>query len=623
MAFLLPYSKVHPQRTWTMEETKIPSQRSWAVQEAKIPHRPNSPSRVSRPKRKKDLSGAVVVNPSFLRRNNEPEETIEEEIEVQLMEPPRAFQCPKRVARKENLNVMREHQCFVKNVEESKSSEKPSPRSKIYGVMLTTVVVVSMVSFLLIVLFLCGFIGIRNCPCGDRQELSGTRRSQSVGGADEVGKISENKTAWERRLFLLMEQRIEERELKLREETNTSKTLIESLKVQLQEQRLSQENKTKDLSVRLELTQRELKSLKVQLTVRTVALWNSQNSTLAELDKLKTVWTAVNITAEKTSNLTDKVDREFKKVRRTVSETSKNLTKLTSSTKDLKLEIEDEIKTLWLNLNQSNKYSRTLKNYMQSFKENVTHHSHKLEARIEKEEQNSNNTKIVTDKHLTKIQNLEILMNVTRHEAEKANWQHSTALWSAGNFTLKEFHRVWTAVNASQAVLSKKLRKVRNNFARKLNQSIVLLQSSDSSLFASMAGINATITEKVNSVSKMMGPIGPRGFNGSQGPPGPMGSIGPAGPSGTGDLSTCQYRTKNEKEISGSKTTITALSEPDDKRVIGVTCSADYEAENNLFSRMDNTRTYSCNCRRTPAPPGVLNTGNKCFIHYWECPLKT
>ncbi|KAK2567656.1 hypothetical protein P5673_008509 [Acropora cervicornis] len=542
MAFLLPYSKVHPQRTWTMEETKIPSQRSWAVQEAKIPHRPNSPSRVSRPKRKKDLSGAVVVNPSFLRRNNEPEETIEEEIEVQLMEPPRAFQCPKRVARKENLNVMREHQCFVKNVEESKSSEKPSPRSKIYGVMLTTVVVVSMVSFLLIVLFLCGFIGIRNCPCGDRQELSGTRRSQSVGGADEVGKISENKTAWERRL--------------LREETNTSKTLIESLKVQLQEQRLSQENKTKDLSVRLELTQRELKSLKVQLTVRTVALWNSQNSTLAELDKLKTVWTAVNITAEKTSNLTDKVDREFKKVRRTVSETSKNLTKLTSSTKDLKLEIEDEIKTLWLNLNQSNKYSRTLKNYMQSFKENVTHHSHKLEARIEKEEQNSNNTKIVTDKHLTKIQNLEILMNVTRHEAEKANWQHSTALWSAGNFTLKEFHRVWTAVNASQAVLSKKLRKVRNNFARKLNQSIVLLQSSDSSLFASMAGINATITEK-------------------------------------------------------------------DKRVIGVTCSADYEAENNLFSRMDNTRTYSCNCRRTPAPPGVLNTGNKCFIHYWECPLKT
>lgn len=36
------------------------------------------------------------------------------------------------------------------------------------------------------------------------------------------------------------------------------------------------------------------------------------------------------------------------------------------------LQIEDEIKTLWLNLNQSHKYSRTLKNYMQSFKENVS-----------------------------------------------------------------------------------------------------------------------------------------------------------------------------------------------------------------------------------------------------------
>ncbi|XP_044185144.1 uncharacterized protein LOC114957841 isoform X4 [Acropora millepora] len=598
MAFLLPYSKVHPQRTWTMEETKIPSQRSWAVQEAKIPHRPNSPSRVSRPNRKKDLSGAVVVNPSFLRRNNEPEETIEEEIEVQLMEPPRVFQCPKRVARKENLNVMREHQCFVKNVEESKSSEKPSPRSKIYGVMLTTVVVVSIVSFLLIVLFLCGFIGIRNCPCGDRQELSGSRRSQSVGGADEVGKNSENKTAWERRLFLLMEQRIEERELK--------------------------ENKTKDLSIRLELTQRELKSLKVQLTVRTVALWNSQNSTLAELDKLKTVWTAVNITAEKTSNLTDKVDREFKKVRRTVSETSKNLTKLTSSTKDLKLEIEDEIKTLWLNLNQSNKYSRRLKNYMQSFKENVTHHSQKLEARIEKEEQNSNNTKIVTDKHLRKIQNLEILMNVTRQEAEEANWQHSTALWSAGNFTLKEFLRVWTTVNASQAVFSQELRKVRNNFARKLNQSTVLLKSSDSSLFASIAGINATITEKVNNVSKMMGPIGPRGFNGSQGPTGPTGSIGPAGPKGTGDLSTCQYQTLEDEETPGSKTVIIKLNEPSGKRVIGVTCSADYVAEKNLSSRFQNSiQQYFCTCKTEIAYQAKLRKKGSCSMHYWQCPLRS
>ena len=36
------------------------------------------------------------------------------------------------------------------------------------------------------------------------------------------------------------------------------------------------------------------------------------------------------------------------------------------------LQIEDEIKTLWLNLNQSNKYSRRLKNYMQLFKENVS-----------------------------------------------------------------------------------------------------------------------------------------------------------------------------------------------------------------------------------------------------------
>ena len=69
----------------------------------------------------------------------------------------------------------------------------------------------------------------------------------------------------------------------------------------------SQENKTRDLSHRLELTQRELKSFKNQLNVRTVALWNSQNSTLAELDKLKAVWTEINTTVEKTFNFPDKV----------------------------------------------------------------------------------------------------------------------------------------------------------------------------------------------------------------------------------------------------------------------------------------------------------------------------
>ena len=72
------------------------------------------------------------------------------------------------------------------------------------------------------------------------------------------------------------------------------------------------------------------------------------------------------------------------------------------------------------------------------------------------------------DKHFKKIQSLEILMNITRHEAEKANWQHSTTLWSAGNFTVNEFRRVWTAVNVTEAVLSRKIGKVRNNFARKV-----------------------------------------------------------------------------------------------------------------------------------------------------------
>ena len=73
---------------------------------------------------------------------------------------------------------------------------------------------------------------------------------------------------------------------------------------------------------------------------------------------------------------------------------------------------------------------------------------------------------LLQDNYFKKTQKLENLANLTCHEAEEPNWQHSTALWSAGNFTVKEsFRRVWTVVSPLQVVFSQKVGRLRNNFA--------------------------------------------------------------------------------------------------------------------------------------------------------------
>ncbi|XP_068683508.1 uncharacterized protein [Montipora foliosa] len=158
-------------------------------------------------------------------------------------------------------------------------------------------------------------------------------------------------------------------------------------------------------------------------------------------------------------------------------------------------------------------------------------------------------------------------MNATREEAKEANLEHLTALWSAGNLTMKEFRRVWSTVNASQVVLLEKLRKVRSNFTQQLNLTAMILRSSDASLFASLKHMNLTITEKVNNVSKMAGPIGPRGFNGSRGAPGLAGSAGPPGPKGSGDFSKCQYKTSRGEISPGSTVVSTYVDKPNVKTI--------------------------------------------------------
>ncbi|XP_068683469.1 uncharacterized protein [Montipora foliosa] len=603
-----------------MEETKIPAQRTWTVEETKIPHRPNSGNRKPRPSLRRDFRGAMVINPSFQRFKNEPVETVkEDEVEVQLMESPQMSHRPHRVAiKRENINVTRECQWDMKSIQDSNSSEKPSFRPKIIRIITMVICMASVSSLILTVLMLSGSLGATNCSCKFSQEGEDARAFMPP-DEDDV----ENRTAWEKRLILYIEQRNEEKDKKFLEETKNLTTQLKMLKLELRNQKMSQENKTRDLSLRLELTQLELKSVKLQLSVKTAALWKSQNSTAFEVDKLQSVWTAINSTAEKTSNLTAVVDQEFKNVKKKINATNENLTKLTSSVKDLKLKIDEKMETIWLNVNQSKKCCKNLTTFFHLFKAKVTYRSLKLEARIGREEQNSNSTKLVTDKHYKKIKDLEYLMNATREEAKEANLEHLTALWSAGNLTMKEFRRVWSTVNASQVVLSEKLRKVRSNFTQQLNLTAMILRSSDASLFASLKHMNLTITEKVNNVSKMAGPIGPRGFNGSRGAPGLAGSAGPPGPKGSGDFSKCHYKTSKGEITPGLNDASTFLDEPNDKRVIGAACSANFGAENNLLSTVNsNVRRYVCNCRKT-SPHYGPPSGEKgaCFLHYWECPL--
>jgi len=566
------------------------------------------------------------MNPAFGQLYNEPVDTVrEEDMEPQVMEAPPLQPGPHRVAiKRENINVVRQCEWDVKSMKDDSLKEKPSlgrPLVTLIGVLCIT----SVASLLLTLLILFGSVGTRNCSCGGNQEVGSTSALKSVDD-DRIVKVSENMTTLDQKMekrILQVERINEEKERQFSEEMSKLKDMLQKQREEQQKEKFSQEKKLKNLTDHLESIQRELKSLRVQLSGQMTGLWKTTNSTTVQLNKLESVWVVVNATAEKTSNLTHKIGQEFKTVKRSVHESNGSLNRLMSSLQDLKLKINDEMETVWLKLNQSRKCCAKLRSSFGSLKANVTYRSERLEARIDSEEQKSNNTKKVTELHFKKIQDLENLLNSTRQNAQEVSRQHFTAIWAAGNLTMKEFHRVWAAMNTSQNSLVEKLREVKDNLTEQLNLTTVSLQSDVASLRASLVDLNASVTVKVNNVSKMTGPVGPPGFNGSQGPAGPAGSIGVPGPKGAGDFSACQYKIVTEKETPGDPTITAALAEPNGKRVLGVSCSTNYAAEYNLASAVrHNVRRYSCNCKGTSTLFSSFGGQEKsCSIHYWECPL--
>ncbi|CAH3166407.1 unnamed protein product, partial [Porites evermanni] len=177
------------------------------------------------------------------------------------------------------------------------------------------------------------------------------------------------------------------------------------------------------------------------------------------------------------------------------------------------------------------------------------------------------------------------------------------------------------------------------------------LDQEDVNLKLLLLEINSTLLLKVENVSKLPGPVGPPGVNGSQGPIGPagpqgfngsqgaigpqgfngsQGPIGPQGPQGAGDFSLCEYMSTSSK---GSQDTVTSinpassiqvsLGEPNDKRIVGVSCSTDRAQMYLLSSEVNQSngqRFYRCDCS------GHFGAGSQtvtCFMNYWLCPLST
>lgn len=152
--FFHPY-KIHPERP-----------RAWKVEETRIPHRRNSTSRPSR----RDFQRAVVVNPSFQRQFIDPTDSADEQdMEPKLMEAPQT-QGPRRVTKTENITVRRECEWDVDDTKDDSLGGKP-PRNRSI-VLLVVVCLTSIVSLVLTLLILSGFVGVKNCSCSDNSGKS-------------------------------------------------------------------------------------------------------------------------------------------------------------------------------------------------------------------------------------------------------------------------------------------------------------------------------------------------------------------------------------------------------------------------------------------------------------------
>lgn len=257
--------------------------------------------------------------------------------------------------------------------------------------------------------------------------------------------------------------------------------------------------------------------------------------------------------------------------------------------------VMNSLSAVWSSLNTTDKerreevtFLRFMANSTKAEIRKVSDSLKKLEAKVRVEEKRLNETMHLKERHSKDLASLTMLMNRTRMDVMNME----ARLWKSLNSTDKKGdNEIWVALNNTKMDLQ----------------------------------------QKINNISKMAGPIGPRGFNGSQGfagppgfngnqgPAGPKGSMGPPGPKGAGNFSACQYKTKTG--TTGGGPSDASVDEPSGSVIIAATCSTNYAAEYNLFSKMMPARRYICNCRgRSGQFHPVGGESKTCYLHYWLCP---
>ncbi|XP_078349489.1 uncharacterized protein LOC144634413 isoform X1 [Oculina patagonica] len=586
--FIHPY-KVHPERT-----------RAWTMEETKIPHRPNSTSRSSR----RDFQRAVIVNPVFQQQFNEATESVhEEELEPTLMEDPQA-QGPRRVTKRENINVIRECEWDVKDIKDEAGRRTPLNRPLV--ALLGVVCLTSFASFLLTLLILFGSVETRNCSCRDNAGFGSTSSAIKSDDDDRNQKVSENTTTLDQTM--------------VRKEIDELRKLLKKQNAKLVERITSQEKKIQELTERLVSTELKLKTVEGALVGQIAGLRNETKSTTGPLKELRNLWKAVNATVEETANLTIKVDDEFRNVRRSMNGLKKSLlTNMTLQLEVLQSKLND---TAAKCLEQDNKLNSIWKDVNRTL--------------------------------LFKINQL----NLSIHSAYALANQTESAFKSFKNNTEHSFISVSNGLRSLEksANLTKdELSLTVSNTNEELKNATDRLHLEDITLKAILDEINRTLSIKVENVSKLQGPIGPPGFNGSQGPIGPagprgfngtqglQGAIGPQGfngsqgaqgltglpgPQGAGDFSQCKHKTKTEtasqnpvrSNIRAAPVKVT-LGEPSGKRIVGATCSANFAQQYFLTTAINPANSqifYYCKCY---GHYGAGSTSVQCTMHYWECPL--
>ena len=90
------------------------------------------------------------------------------------------------------------------------------------------------------------------------------------------------------------------------------------------------------------------------------------------------------------------------------------------------------------------------------------------------------------------------------------------------------------------------------------------------------------------------------------------------------DFKSCVHRriSGTAVAVGGAALTTAEYREPSDKRAIGITCSTDYARH--YILKLPSKGLYICECRGVSPAASHLNPSlMQCFLHVWECPIKT